>query len=141
FPVDEQTIKYLQLTGRDAGLVDLVERYAKEQGLWRQKDVEPEFTQTLELDLSTVTPSVAGPRRPQDRVELRSVKQSFRSTLTDVFKKAPEKVEGPHARFDADAPSAGTEQAATATAVDYDKLTHGDVVIAAITSCTNTSNP
>jgi len=132
FPVDEQTLKYLRLTGRDEALVDLVERYAKEQGLWRQNNVQPEFTETLELDLSTVTPSVAGPRRPQDRVELRSVKQSFRSAMTDVFKKPVEPAPKPQERF------AGT---GAATAADYDKLTHGDVVIAAITSCTNTSNP
>src|SRR5207248_1202741 len=83
FPVDEQTLTYMRLTGRDENQIDLVERYCKEQGLWRQKKSEPEFTQTLELDLGTVVPSVAGPRRPQDRVELRSVKQNFRSSLVD----------------------------------------------------------
>src|SRR6185312_7186246 len=67
--------------------IDLVERYCKEQGLWRQKKAEPEFTEVLSLDLASVVPSVAGPRRPQDRVELRSVKQTFRSALVDVFKK------------------------------------------------------
>src|SRR5205814_7636649 len=67
---------------------DLVERYCKEQGLWRQKKHEPEFSELIELDLATVVPSVAGPRRPQDRVELRGVKQSFRSSLVDVFKKS-----------------------------------------------------
>src|SRR5206468_7954378 len=87
FPVDEQTLSYLRLTGRDANHIDLVERYCKEQGLWRTKATEPAFTEVLELDLGTVLPSVAGPRRPQDRVELRGVKQVFRSTLVDVFKK------------------------------------------------------
>src|ERR1700733_13281628 len=87
FPVDEQTLNYLRLTGRDENHIDLVERYSKEQGLWRQKKSEPKFSEVLELDLATVMPSVAGPRRPQDRVELRSVKQSFRSSLVDVFKK------------------------------------------------------
>src|SRR5687767_13886167 len=87
FPVDEQTLAYLRLTGRDPKHIDLVEAYCKEQGLWRQKKAEPEFTEVLELDLASIVPSVAGPRRPQDRVELRSVKQSFRSTLVDVFKK------------------------------------------------------
>src|SRR5204863_2716123 len=87
FPVDEQTLAYLRLTGRETNHIDLVERYAKEQGLWRTKKSEPTFTETLELDLGTITPSVAGPRRPQDRVELRGVKQQFRSTLVDVFKK------------------------------------------------------
>src|SRR5438477_2118701 len=73
FPVDEQTLSYLRLTGRDEMRIDLVERYCKEQGLWRQKNVEPEFSEILQLDLATVMPSVAGPRRPQDRLELRSV--------------------------------------------------------------------
>ena len=78
---------YLRLTGRDEAQIDLVERYCKEQGLWRQKKSEPAFTEVLELDLEHVVPSVAGPRRPQDRVELRGVKQAFRSALVDVFKK------------------------------------------------------
>src|SRR6184192_2184429 len=78
FPVDEQTLNYLRLTGRDEKHVDLVERYCKEQGLWRTKKSEPEFTEVLELDLASIIPSVAGPRRPQDRVELRGVKQNFR---------------------------------------------------------------
>src|SRR5580658_2552253 len=73
FPVDDQTLTYLRLTGRDEKLIDLVERYSKEQGLWRQSTSEPVFTEVLELDLSTVMPSVAGPRRPQDRVDLRGV--------------------------------------------------------------------
>src|SRR5438067_3600390 len=87
FPVDEQTLTYLRLTGRDDNQIDLVERYSKEQGLWRTKKSEPEFTEVLELDLGTIMPAVAGPRRPQDRVELRGVKQVFRSALVDVFKK------------------------------------------------------
>src|SRR4051812_36523265 len=88
FPVDEQTLAYMRLTGRSDEQIDLVERYCKEQGLWRQKKSEPKYTEVLELDLGTVVPSVAGPRRPQDRVELRAVKQSFESTLVDVFKKS-----------------------------------------------------
>src|SRR5882762_1699954 len=87
FPVDEQTLAYMRLTGREENHIDLVERYCKEQGLWRTKKSEPVFTETLQLDLGTVMPSVAGPRRPQDRVELRGVKQNFRSNLVDVFKK------------------------------------------------------
>src|SRR3954469_10090872 len=87
FPIDDQTLAYLRLTGRDPKHIDLVERYSKDQGLWRQKNADPKFTEILELDLGTVVPSVAGPRRPQDRVELRGVKQAFRSTLVDVFKK------------------------------------------------------
>jgi aconitate hydratase len=163
FPVDEQTLAYLRLTGRDTGHIDLVERYCKEQGLWRQETAEPTFSESVELDLGTVTPSVAGPSRPQDRIELRSVKQSFRSALVDTFKKSV----GPSAtprldRWSAEAPVANgkgtttqdaTEAATTehlkdslATAVAHlaggdVEMTHGDVVIAAITSCTNTSNP
>ena len=167
FPIDDQTLAYLRLTGRDARHIDLIERYAKEQGLWRSSGVEPNFTEKLELDLRTVMPSVAGPRRPQDRVELRSVKQSFRSALVDVFKKtvgesatprldrwsaeapvAPVPTTPAHGRNEDEREAATTEhikgQKDTAIAVMEDqwvKLTHGDVVIAAITSCTNTSNP
>src|SRR5439155_4524680 len=86
-PIDERTLSYLRLTGRDENHIDLVERYAKEQGLWRQSQTEPKFNEVLQLDLGTITPSVAGPRRPQDRIELRGVKQNFRSALVDVFKK------------------------------------------------------
>jgi aconitate hydratase len=180
FPVDEQTLDYMRLTGRSAEQIDLVERYCKEQGLWRQARVEPTFSETLELDLGSVTPSLAGPRRPQDRVDLRSAKQSFRSSLVDVFKKDVGESATPRLnRWSADAPvatlerspaaakSASTGGTTAASASDSDtreaataahlkdaeasaiatmpakavKLTHGDVVIAAITSCTNTSNP
>ena len=118
FPVDEQTLAYLRLTGRSAQQIDLVERYAKEQGLWRQKTSEPVFTQTLELDLSAVTPSLAGPKRPQDRVDLPSIRKSFTTAFADAMKDPV--VEGK---------------------ANNASLKHGDVVIAAITSCTNTSNP
>ncbi|CAN5416966.1 aconitate hydratase AcnA [soil metagenome] len=171
FPVDDQTLSYLRLTGRDPKLVDLVERYCKEQGLWRQKNVDPIFNEVLELDLATVMPSVAGPRRPQDRIELRGVKQNFRSNLVDVFKKEAGESATPRLdRWSAEAPVGAAHSSATdltredgdedareaattehlkgqkssAVAVMDDKwmkLTHGDVVIAAITSCTNTSNP
>jgi aconitate hydratase len=164
FPVDDQSLKYIRLTGREEKQIDLVERYCKEQGLWRQNDREPLFTQTLELDLATVIPSVAGPRRPQDRVEVRSVKQSFNSALVDVFKKPGNQSAIPRLdRWSSEAPvSAGAarqeneREAVLAAQLDNDpnqdapcvileedcvKLTHGDVVIAAITSCTNTSNP
>jgi aconitate hydratase len=167
FPVDEQTLAYLRLTGRDAGQIDLVERYCKEQGLWRQSHVEPDFTEVLELDLKTVMPSVAGPRRPQDRIELRGVKQNFRSTLVDVFKKEVGESATPRLdRWSAEAPvsthqvvpahgrSEDEKSAATSEHIRDEKttaiaalpggwirMTHGDVVIAAITSCTNTSNP
>jgi aconitate hydratase len=164
FPVDEQTLSYLRLTGRSDDQIDLVERYCKEQGLWRQKNSAPVFTETLELDLSTVVPSVAGPRRPQDRVEIRAVKQSFESTLVDVFKKNVGENATPRLdRWSAEAPVAvgtgkGSNDATESQVVKHikaekdsavavldderwQKMTHGDVVIAAITSCTNTSNP
>ena len=161
FPIDDQTLAYMRLTGRDPAQVDLVERYAKEQGLWRSSGVEPNFTEKLELDLRTVMPSIAGPRRPQDRVELRGVKQAFRSALVDVFKKnvgesaTPRldrwSAEGPVApgRNEEDAKEAdtakhiGAQKDSAVAIMDQGnvRLTHGDVVIAAITSCTNTSNP
>jgi aconitate hydratase len=161
FPIDDQTLAYLRLTGRDAKLVDLVERYAKQQGLWRSSGSEPNFTEKLELDLRTVMPSIAGPRRPQDRVELRSVKQSFRSSLVDTFKKSVGESATPRLdRWSAEAPvgpvknGEDAKEAATVEHLKSEKdsavatvsggrvrLTHGDVVIAAITSCTNTSNP
>lgn len=122
FPVDEQTLAYLRLTGRDEKQVDLVERYCKEQGLWRQKNAEPIFGEVLELDLSTVEPSLAGPKRPQDRVSLPNVRKSFDSEFGDMVKAAR-----------------GLAKVETET-VEV-KVDHADVVIAAITSCTNTSNP
>jgi aconitate hydratase len=126
FPVDEQVLTYLRLTGRDPKRIDLVERYCKEQGLWRQDNAHPKFSQTLELDLATVRPSVAGPSRPQDRVELPAVKSSFRAALVKTFKKT------------GDDPAIPRLQRNNGNAM---ALAHGDVVIAAITSCTNTSNP
>lgn len=126
FPVDEQTLAYLRQTGRSAEQIDLVERYCKEQGLWRLDKSAPEFTQTLELDLSTVRPSLAGPKRPQDRVELGKVAVSFR----DSFKEALAKGE-----------SAATDGGGGIAVAEKTALQNGSVVIAAITSCTNTSNP
>jgi aconitate hydratase len=128
FPVDEQTLNYLRLTGRAKEQIDLVERYTKEQGLWREKSTEPKYTQVLELDLSTVTPSVAGPKRPQDRVELPNLRKSFAAAFKDQLT----------------APAAPTESSGGGTAVmekTGTQLNHAAVVIAAITSCTNTSNP
>ena len=131
FPVDDQTLAYLRLTGRTDAEVELVERYYKEQGLFRTDDAPPlRFTKTLALDLSTVEPSLAGPKRPQDRVPLREMKQRFAAAL-----EAPV---GPHG-FALDSGALGStgviENGYTA------ELGHGAVVIAAITSCTNTSNP
>jgi aconitate hydratase len=125
FPVDEQTLNYLRLTGRSSAQIDLVERYTKEQGLWREKNSEPTFTKVLELDLATVVPSLAGPKRPQDRVELPSVRKSFATAFSDSLKKS----------------SDGTENGGGTAVATQAQLKHGAVVIAAITSCTNTSNP
>lgn len=123
FPVDAETLRYLRLTGRDEDLIALVERYTKEQGMFRtDAGPEPRFSDVVELDLSTVEPSLAGPRRPQDRVALGSVPQSFKSAYPQVFEtpKPPSTI------------TIGPEEVA---------LKDGAVTIAAITSCTNTSNP
>jgi len=131
FPVDEETLRYLRTTGRPAAEVDLVERYTKEQGLFRTAaSPDPVFTDTLELDLASVEPSLAGPKRPQDRVSLAQMKDGFRKALT-----APVKERG----FGLTAADLGRS-----AAVEFrgrSELKHGAVVIAAITSCTNTSNP
>ena len=122
FPIDERTIEYLRLTGRDEARIELVRAYAKAQGMWREaKASEPLFTDTLELDMATVQPSLAGPKRPQDRVLLTDVDDRFNDELDVTYKKAN----------DPRVPVEGE---------DFD-VGNGDVVIAAITSCTNTSNP
>ena len=120
FPVDQVTVDYLKLTGRPAETVSLVEAYAKAQGLWHNPDIEPVFSEYLELDLGTVVPSIAGPKRPQDRIELDKAKETFAKDLT--------------------AYGAGT---AADVSIDGERFTvdNGHVAIAAITSCTNTSNP
>ena len=124
FPVDRETIDYLEETGRKDSRVELVEKYSKAQGMWRKKETpDPVFTDTLDLDLDTVLPSMAGPKRPQDRVLLSESKAGFLAALEGEFKKPGEAAKR--------VPVSGT---------DY-TLGHGDVVIAAITSCTNTSNP
>jgi len=125
FPIDEETIHYLEFSGRDPERVALVEAYAKAQGLWRYNDMaDPEFTDTLDLDLSTVEPSLAGPKRPQDRVLLSNLAEQFKTSDFPTFS-------GKDYSDKRSVPVAGA---------DY-PLTDGDVVIAAITSCTNTSNP
>ena len=125
FPVDQITLDYLHLSGRDEARIKLVEAYSKAQGMWRDSSTpDPIFTDTLELDMSTVQPSLAGPKRPQDRVLLREAGSSFQTELTKSLGVAPEDV-------GKKVPVEGTNY----------ELTHGDVVIAAITSCTNTSNP
>jgi len=157
FPADEETLKYLRLSGRPDHHVALVEAYTKTQGLFRTDDTpDPAFTDTIELDLGTVEPSLAGPKRPQDRVPLSKSKAMYREALdADLAKLGAPATKGPASS--ATTVSAGTESAASAVAVAEDEetqsgakvdyngqtftLRHGSVVIAAITSCTNTSNP
>lgn len=143
FPVDSNTLEYLRLTGRGDN-VDLVERYTREQGLFRTDDsVEPNFSEVLDLDLSQVVPSVAGPKRPQDRVALSGVRQSFQSVIDGAATAVnPDKIarliaEG---NSEAEAYLKATPQHLRQPSV-ADSVTDGSVVIAAITSCTNTSNP
>ena len=122
FPVDGDTLKYLEATGRDKGRIELVESYAKAQGLWRDGST-PTFTDTLSLDVDTVRPAISGPKRPQDRFDLKGANRHFATILRDEFSKTP--------TGDSAVPVKGK---------DY-SVDHGDVFIAAITSCTNTSNP
>jgi aconitate hydratase len=129
FPIDDETLRYLHLTGREAALIDLVERYAKEQSLFRTDGApEPVFSEQVELDLATVVPSLAGPRRPQDRVPLSSVPQSFRQAFAPA--------DGPTNVAPAARPPVSVK-------LGNEEISFGDgaVAIAAITSCTNTSNP
>jgi aconitate hydratase len=138
FPVDAQTLRYLDVTGRSREQIDLVERYSKEQGLFRKDgDKTPKFTELLELDLSKVEPSLAGPKRPQDRAPLPRVWESFTAAFGNGPKPSPESISR---LVDEGGPING--RAATAVAAKpAAKLENGCVVIAAITSCTNTSNP
>jgi aconitate hydratase len=132
FPVDDETLAYLRRTGRSPAEIELVERYAKEQGLFRTKATpDPVFSDTLELDLQTVEPSLAGPKRPHDRVALSAMKSSFQKALL-----APVKERG----FGLAAEETG-KRVALELGGSKAELRHGSVVIAAITSCTNTSNP
>ncbi|WP_019812598.1 aconitate hydratase [Saccharomonospora saliphila] len=168
FPIDDETLRYLKLTGRSADQLALVEAYAKEQGLWHDPAQEPEYSEYLELDLSTVVPSIAGPKRPQDRIELSAAKSSFRKSLHD-YVETDHPV--PHTKMDeaseesfpaSDSPSlqfaddgavpvfsaangssGRPTKPVTVSSDDRGEfvLDHGAVVIASITSCTNTSNP
>jgi aconitate hydratase len=124
FPVDAETLRYLERTGRPAELIDLVERYYKEQGLFRtDSSPEPKFTSKLELDLGTIQPSMAGPKRPQDRVLVKDMQASWKKDLAGTFART------------------GSSPVATVKDESQAQITDGAVVIAAITSCTNTSNP
>ncbi|MBW3613724.1 MAG: aconitate hydratase [Actinobacteria bacterium] len=171
FPIDHETLRYLDFSGRPAELIELVEAYAREQGLWRDEtSPEPRFSETLELDLSAVTPSLAGPKRPQDRVPLDEAKAMFRAAVAGNLPEAALSSEGEPAAltFPASDPVAAAEAMTASGQSDPDAvpavpgkdqerpvarvpvrlgdgtsfdLDHGHVVIAAITSCTNTSNP
>ncbi|MCW2723357.1 MAG: aconitase [Frankiales bacterium] len=166
FPIDDETLAYMRLTGRPEELVALTEAYAKEQGLWHDPSAEPRFSETLELDLSTVVPSLAGPKRPQDRVPLDQAKGMFRTSLADYTQPSEqangvdEAVEETFPASDPIAPGhenpsdkpisvnigdvsgrASNPVAATLANGERVELDHGAVAIAAITSCTNTSNP
>ena len=166
FPVDAETLDYLRLTGRSTHQVELVEAYAKEQALWHDPDHVPDYSQVVELDLSTVEPSLAGPTRPQDRIPLRAAQRAVRGLLAgqthaeavrggvddgsaDSFPASDPYTVGTGVDRDAPPRTGGYGQVdgwpSDPTQIDLDgtpaQIDHGDVVIAAITSCTNTSNP
>jgi aconitate hydratase len=166
FPVDEETLKYLRLTGRSQEQIELAETYCRAQGLFHDPDREPDYSQVVELDLGDVEPSLAGPRRPQDRVALRDAKRSFLETLpsfgvdytnghdvevaetfpaSDPLSSQAPGHEPPPPLSDPGPPIDGKAERAEPVPVELDgehfELEHGNVVIAAITSCTNTSNP
>jgi aconitate hydratase len=164
FPIDDETLRYLRFTGRKDEQVALVEAYANENGLWHDPDTEPEYSETLELDLSTVEPSLAGPKRPQDRVPLKAAKAMFRDALANyvdgdsVRNGVDESVDETFPASDPAAPGDGGEAPVVSAAEGAHgrtshptrvtladgaevEIDHGAVAIAAITSCTNTSNP
>ncbi|MFD4984730.1 aconitate hydratase AcnA [Streptomyces sp. NPDC058383] len=144
FPVDDETLKYLRLTGRDEQQVALVEAYAKEQGLWLDPAAEPDFSEKLELDLSTVVPSIAGPKRPQDRIVLANAKAQFAQDVRNYVSDDEEAGKESFPASDSPAATNGVpSNPVTVTAPDGTtyELDHGAVTVAAITSCTNTSNP
>jgi aconitate hydratase len=147
-PIDEMTLDYLRLTGRPDSHVKIVEAYAKEQGLfWNPQAAEPVYTTTIELDLSTVEPSLAGPKRPQDRVSVRQAKYKFQQALELMFSERKPKGAAADKPGEAAQPAAARAAAPAAVATadtpipGMEGLDHGSVVVAAITSCTNTSNP
>ncbi|ARE78839.1 aconitate hydratase AcnA [Streptomyces sp. NPDC059558] len=144
FPIDDETLKYLRLTGRDAQQVALVEAYAKEQGLWLDPAAEPDFSEKLELDLSTVVPSIAGPKRPQDRIVLANAAQQFAQDVRNYVEDDDEAGKESFPASDAPAATNGVPTRPTlVTLADGSsfEIDHGAVTVAAITSCTNTSNP
>ena len=141
-PIDDMTLDYLRLSGRDAAHVTLVEAYAKEQGLfWTRGSADPKYTVSVELDLSTIEPSLAGPKRPQDRVSLRQSKFKFEQALETMLTERKVKTPAKPGEMAAEATAPAAVAVAEATAPGLERLDHGAVVVAAITSCTNTSNP
>jgi aconitate hydratase len=148
FPVDDQTLRYLRLTGRDDKLIDAVEEYYKTQGMWRDDHRSITYSSELELDMSTVEPALAGPRRPQDRIALTAMGSQWRSDLTNLFGKNGGSKASTVVSWEDEGgrpAETGGLKAKSGVDVEYEgsrfRLTDGDVVIAAITSCTNTSNP
>lgn len=146
FPIDEVTIGYLKLTGRHEDRIELVEAYSKAQGLWRNAGDEPVFTDTLSLDMTTVQASLAGPKRPQDRVLLSEVPKAFNALMELTLKpakEAKERLENEGGGTAVEAKKANIQHESPSCMIEGQEypLNHGDVVISAITSCTNTSNP
>ena len=143
FPIDAETISYLKLTGRSEQQLALVEAYAKAQGLWHDPSVEPVYSEYLELDLATVVPSIAGPKRPQDRVVLAEAAERFRHAVRDYIAVDDESGKESFPASDSPAVTNGFHQPTLVTAADGStyEIDNGAVVIASITSCTNTSNP
>jgi aconitate hydratase len=138
FPIDRDTLEYLRLSGRSPERIRLVEAYARAQGLFREKgSPDPQFTDTLDLDLSTIGPTLAGPRRPHDKVSLRDVRTSWAKVLPELVATARKTKDGVKGLT----PDALTTKVATEHLGEQFEIGHGNVVIAAITSCTNTSNP
>jgi len=148
FPIDRETTRYLEFTGRDPQRIKLVEDYCKAQGLWREDDTpDPVFSETMELDLGAVEPSIAGPKRPQDRVAVRSAATTFTAHMHKELGLDPSSNGNGGANMAEEGPAAVADEmqrfddSGVAVKGENYRLNHGDVVIAAITSCTNTSNP
>ncbi|CAL9425467.1 aconitate hydratase AcnA [Streptomyces collinus] len=145
FPIDDETINYMRLTGRSEQQLALVEAYAKEQGLWLDPAAEPDFSEKLELDLATVVPSIAGPKRPQDRIVLANAAEQFKTDVLNYVDTVDEAGQESFPASDAPAvaPNGAPSNPVTVTAPDGTsyEIDHGAVTVAAITSCTNTSNP